>query len=190
MSVILLSGSLCQSKESCLALCGEVCGHLPKRIVLRLLRAQVPDEASSVLNDTTAFEAVFQEELKADTGTLTRSIRPRLESTIETISVEQVEGGGDAQRGLRRVCLSVSVIQSKGIVVLCRLSLSNMCDDVKCRRTGISSCTRCFADTSYEAHVYLTIGLSPVLPASVAGSPTLSRQQMDLLLGSITSYSF
>jgi hypothetical protein len=86
MSVILLSGSLCQSKESCLALCREVCGHLPKQIVLQLLRAQVPDEASSALNDTTAFEAVFQEELKANTGTLTGSIRPRLESAIKTIS--------------------------------------------------------------------------------------------------------
>jgi hypothetical protein len=91
-SVILLSGLLCQSKESCLALCGDICGNLPKQIVLRLLKSQVPDEASSALNDTAAFEAAFEEELKVDAAPLTRPIRPRLESAIETISAAKWKG--------------------------------------------------------------------------------------------------
>jgi hypothetical protein len=62
--VIMMSQAICDARGDCQELLAEICPHLPKSIVFRVLRDQAVDDFHPRPNDTGLFEAFMASELQ------------------------------------------------------------------------------------------------------------------------------
>jgi hypothetical protein len=86
LSVVMMSSAICTTSNPAAEL-RDICPHIPKQVVLFVLKNQVIDDFAPLLNDTTSFESTFASELEAPQPSLFPPIEPVLEQAIQGTDV-------------------------------------------------------------------------------------------------------
>ena len=84
-SAIMMSQVLCLEPERC----RDICPTLPKAIVLKLLKNQVPDDMQPILRDTIAFEQLYKKQIHEEDCSLLSPLDNQFDPIIQNTDVSQ-----------------------------------------------------------------------------------------------------
>jgi hypothetical protein len=85
-AVIMMSQAICDARDDCASMLADICPHLPKQVVLRILKEQAIDDFHPFPNDTSSFEAFLAAELDG-TYQLVPDLARRIEETAGQLDV-------------------------------------------------------------------------------------------------------
>jgi hypothetical protein len=87
LSVLMMAPAICGAGGDCDAALRDICPHIPKQVVLYILKNQAIDEFAPLANNTAAFEQRFARELADPDFELVAPVAPKIEDAVRAIDV-------------------------------------------------------------------------------------------------------